>query len=421
MLPIQGSESLLGPYRALDLTDAKGLLCGKILGDLGADVIKIERPGGDPARNIGPFYHDIPDPEKSLFWFAHNTSKRGITLNIETPDGQEILKSLAKTADFVIESFHPGYMGKLGIGYPVLSATNPRVIMISITPFGQEGPRRDWKASDLIAMAAGGQMYTTGEIDRPPLRFTIEQSYPQAGAQAAMAAMIAHHYRELTGEGQHIDVSLQECVTATTWFTQHLWHLNSAIHMRAGSYVSRGAGAVKVKRRIIFPCKDGFVTWQVVPGPFGRRTRYMIEWMDSEGMATEDLKRVNWEEIGLDDLDQVQVDVWEKTCEKFFLTHTKSELLEGAVERGIMLLPVSTCEDIVECEQLKARKFWVEVNHDELGTTLEYPGAPFQTNEASCRISRRAPCVGEHNEEIYMGELGFGKQELAIFKQANII
>jgi crotonobetainyl-CoA:carnitine CoA-transferase CaiB-like acyl-CoA transferase len=130
------ANTLLAPYRALDLTDEKGLLCGKTLADMGADVIKVERPGGDPARRIGPFYHDEPDPEKSLYWFACNTNKRGITLNIETTDGQEIFKRLVKTADFVIESFDPGYMSSLGLGYPDLEKINPKIIMVSITPFG---------------------------------------------------------------------------------------------------------------------------------------------------------------------------------------------------------------------------------------------------------------------------------------------
>jgi len=142
---------MLSPYRVLDLTDEKGLLCGKLLGDLGADVIKVERPGGDPARNIGPFYHDETDPEKSLFWFAFNTSKRGIALDIETADGQEVFKRLVQSADSVIESFPPGYMDRLGLGYPALEKVNPGVIMVSITPFGQTGPYKDYKTCDIVA------------------------------------------------------------------------------------------------------------------------------------------------------------------------------------------------------------------------------------------------------------------------------
>ena len=132
----QKKESMLGPYRVLDLSDEKGLLCGKILGDLGADVLKVEKPSGDSARKLGPFYHDEPDPEKSLFWFALNTSKRGVTLDIDTADGREIFKKLVKKADFVIETFKPGYLESLGLGYKDLEKINPAVILVSITPFG---------------------------------------------------------------------------------------------------------------------------------------------------------------------------------------------------------------------------------------------------------------------------------------------
>ena len=162
------SAGMLDQYRILDLTDEKGLLCAKLLGDLGADVIKIERPGGDPARNVGPFYHDEPDPEKSLFWFAFNTSKRGIILDIETAEGQGAFKRLVASADFVIESFPPGYMDKLGLGYLALEKINPGIILVSITPFGQTGPYRDYKTSDIVAWAMGGQMYSWGDADRPP-------------------------------------------------------------------------------------------------------------------------------------------------------------------------------------------------------------------------------------------------------------
>ena len=153
MLEEVKGDAVLSPYRVLDMADQKGLLCGKILGDLGADVIKIEKPGGDKARNLGPFYHDDTDPEKSLFWLALNTSKKGITLDIEKPEGREIFKRLVKTADFVIETFSPGYMDNLGLGYSDLEKINPGVILISITPFGQTGPYKNWKTSDFLRIS----------------------------------------------------------------------------------------------------------------------------------------------------------------------------------------------------------------------------------------------------------------------------
>ena len=141
---------MLSCYRVLDLSNEKGFLCGRALGDFGADVIKIERPGGEPGRNIGPFYHDEVDPEKSLYWFAVNAGKRGITLDIETADGREILKELLKKADFLIESFRPGYMDSIGLGYDELSRLNSGLVMTSITPFGQTGPWADYQADDIV-------------------------------------------------------------------------------------------------------------------------------------------------------------------------------------------------------------------------------------------------------------------------------
>jgi benzylsuccinate CoA-transferase BbsE subunit len=208
------TESMLSPYRVLDLTDEKGLLCGKILGDMGADVIKIEKPGGDAARSIGPFYHDEPHSEKSLFWFSLNTSKRGITLNIETADGREIFKRLVQTADFVIESFAPGYLDKLGLGYMALDKIKPGIIMVSITPFGQTGPYRDYKTSDIVAWAMSGEMSGWGDIDRPPVRISNHsQSYLNAAADGAIGALVALYQRWAMGEGQHIDVSIQEALS----------------------------------------------------------------------------------------------------------------------------------------------------------------------------------------------------------------
>lgn len=256
--------SVLESFRVLDLTDERGFLCGRILADLGADVIKVEKPGGEKARNIGPFYQNIPHPERSLYWFAYNLNKRGITLDIETKDGQEIFRRLAKTSDFVIESFPVGYMDKLGLGYSALSKLNPRLIMTSITPFGQTGPYKDCKASDIVCMAMGGLMYITGTPERPPVRITFPQAYLQASAHAAAATMIAHYYRETAGEGQHVDVSIQQCVTWGLANAIPLWELNQIILRRVGSYLSgRWTGT---KQRLVWQCKDSYVLFVVMGG-----------------------------------------------------------------------------------------------------------------------------------------------------------
>ena len=412
----------LSPYRALDLTDEKGFLCGKLLGDLGVDVIKMEGPGGDPARNIGPFARDIPHPEKSLYWFAYNTSKRGITLNIETADGKEIFKRLVKTADFVIESFPPGHMDSLGLGYTALSQIHPSLIMTSITPFGQSGPWKDYKAPDLVAMSLGGLVLHTGDPDRSPVRIGAPQAYLQAGAQAAVGTMVAHCYRQLTGEGQHVDVSIQESVLWAAAPIQQFyeldprWELIKAIPVR-GSRTLRGAVVV----RSMWRCKDGYICWRMMTGPgIGLRIRRLVEWMDSESTAG-DMMNVNWEEVDLLKVSQEQVDHWEALWADFFEARTKAELYEGAVERGIILYPVNTIKEVVESPQLAARDFFVPLEHAELGTTVVYPGPPFKSSEAGPKLRCRAPLIGEHNQEIYLGELGLSKAQLAALKERGVI
>ena len=227
----------MAPYRVLDLTDERGLLAGKIFADLGADVIKIERPGGDPARSVGPFYKDVPDPQRSLFWFAYNTGKRSITLNIESSEGQELLKSLVKSADLLVESFPPGYMDKLGLGYQVLSELNHRLIMTSITPFGQTGPYASWKGPDIVPWAMGCYMWMTGEPGRAPLRISHPpQAYLHASAMAAVGSLMALRYRAMTGEGQHVDVSAQQCPVWMLTHTYAYWDLMKVNLGRQGGW-----------------------------------------------------------------------------------------------------------------------------------------------------------------------------------------
>ncbi len=184
-------ESPLEIYRVLDLSDENGQLAGRILADLGADTIVVEPPGGSPSRCLGPFFHDIPHPQKSLFWFSLNTNKRSITLDINKSRGQDILKRLVCSADFLIESYPPGYLDKLGLGYDVLRMINPRLVMVSITPFGQDGPWRNYNSGDLIEMALSGLVYLSGEPGKEPLRIPVPQACLHAGAWAAAASTMA--------------------------------------------------------------------------------------------------------------------------------------------------------------------------------------------------------------------------------------
>ncbi len=411
-----GNSRPLSPYRVLDLTNEKGFMCAKILGDLGADVIKVEPPGGDPSRKTPPYYHDDPNPEKSLYWWAYNSNKRGVTLNIESADGRELFKRLVAAADFLIESFHPGYLDGLGLGYPALSAIRPNLVMTSITPFGQNGPYKDYKDSDLVLVSLGGLVYITGEETRPPTAVAVPQSYISAGAQAATGAMIAHFQRITSGEGQHVDVSMHEAVVNTLLTVQLSWDM-ARVNEGRGDRISRGP----VRFQSVWPCKDGYVCWVywVAPG-WGEKNYPMVRWMEEEGMGGR-VSGVMFEALSSAEMNQDDVKPWEEDFGAFIKTKTKRELYQQALERGIFLLPVNDSRDILADDQLAYRKFWQKLDHPELGEAITYPGAYYKSTGGQWSLRRRAPLIGEHNDEVYLGELGLCRQETVSLAAAGVL
>jgi crotonobetainyl-CoA:carnitine CoA-transferase CaiB-like acyl-CoA transferase len=364
---------------------------------------------------MGPFYHDIPDKNKSLYFFANNTNKKSVTLNLETKDGQGIFKRAVKTADFVIESFAPGFLDKLGLNYSALNLIKPDIILVSITAFGQTGPYKDWKASDLVSTAMGGLSYITGSMDRPPVRVSIDQAHVLAGAHAALGAMIAHYYRQATGIGQHVDVSMQECCVPSALTVPQTWDLQRIIWPRAGACLPRSGKKV----RCFWPCEDGYITWRLFGGGLGVKTRALVDWMKSEGEAGE-LDDVNWQQMDYLTADPIQFDRWQNLFGNFFKKRTKEELCKQALARGIVLFAASTPKDLLTDSQLQDRDYWIEVEHPELRDTIIYPGALYKSTEISWGTSR-APLIGEHNNEIYEKELGFSRQILIALKQAGVI
>ncbi|MFQ5826691.1 MAG: CaiB/BaiF CoA transferase family protein, partial [Dehalococcoidia bacterium] len=372
-----------------------GHLCGKVLGDLGADVIKIEPLGGDPSRNIGPFYRDIPHPERSLPWFAFNTSKRSLVLDLETRRGKEIFQQLVTKSDFIIESFPPGHMDALGLGYEALIRINPGIIIVSITPFGQTGPYRDFKASDLVLMAMGGQMYGAGDADRPPVRLSLPQAYLFGGIHAALGGMIALYYRQRTGQGQWVDVSIREGVLRALSLEIAFWEFNRELCPRMGPLRARG----KLMQREVWACRDGEVTIRVQGGAFRSGMQPLSQWMRGEGWGGK-FPSVDWGSVDILDTFSEETVSWQDEIAPFFLTRTKAELYERALRSRIPLLPCYTPREIREDRQLASRGFWVEVNHPEMGASIAYPGAPYKLALTPWRISRRPPLIGEHTREI---------------------
>ena len=420
----QMKKSLMSGYRALDLTNEKGFLCGRILGGLGVDVIKIEKPAGDPARNIGPFYKDIPDPEKSLYWFFCNACKRGITLDIETVDGQQIFERLVKTADFVIESYAPGYMESLGLGYSALSQINPRIILTSITPFGQTGPYKDFKPSELTTWAMGGMMFMTGNPDRPPVQVSHPQAYYFGGLHGAVGSMVAHYYRELTGDGQHVDVSIQQGCVLTLMYAAEYWDLLKINLGRMSGFwfTPRPEPYGPLRAEMFFRCKDGWVMPIITGAQAGlvKSSQELTKVAVETGVADE-LEGLDWTKFDTSTISQEERSRIDEAFGRFFLTKTKEELMQLAVEKAIVMGPINDVKDLWESRHLSAKGFWKKVEHPELGETIAYPGPPVEISEAPWMVTPRAPLIGEHNGDIYEKELGFPKEQLTMLKARGII
>ena len=384
----------LSRYRVIDLTDQKGALCGRILGDLGADVIKVEPPDGDPARSVGPFYHDTGDSDDSLSFWAYNTNKRSVVLDLDRDGDRDRLRQLAEGADFVIESSPPGHLDGLGLGYTDLSRGHESLVMTSITPFGSSGPYRDYVDGDIVSLAAGGLLYLCGTPERRPVTIGVPQSYNQAGAQAAVGTLIAHEYRGRTGVGQHVDVSIQESVTNALDWVQQYYDIRNVICKRGTT------PGLKIHRNWIWRCKDGYVSWVWWVGAgWGRKNVPLVEWMAEEGVSPH-LRDVPWEEMSLYKVSQDQVDEWESAFSVFFARHTVSELVAGSLERRLLLYPVNSPQGVVENRQLIHRAFFIDLTPSGKDASIKYPRPPIQSSEPLAAVTRPAPRVGEHSSQV---------------------
>lgn len=408
------SPAALDGIKIIDLTDIKGAYCAKLLADLGADVIRVEPPGGDSLRRLGPFYKDESHHEKSLLHFFLNTNKRGITLDFKTPDGKEIFQCLASQAHIIVETYQPGYMESICLGYDALANKNPGLVFTSITPFGQDGPYREFKDSDMICWATGGLMYLGGFPDRPPVQGYEYMAYKTGSLHAAVATLMAFYHQEMTGEGQYIDVSIQECVAQAMENASQYWDLEKVIRKRVGlEQIEAGAG--------IYPCKDGFVYMLVAMRGALMRWDELVDWLIEEKTpGAEKLKHEKYKDAKWRQSQKAQ-DEFNQVFTSFSKRYRKLDLYEAAQARCISLSPVSTVADLFENPQLKAREFFLEVEHPELGSNIRYPGGPYRLSMTPWAIRRKAPMVGEHNLEIFNGELGITPNELSALAAARVI
>jgi crotonobetainyl-CoA:carnitine CoA-transferase CaiB-like acyl-CoA transferase len=408
----------LSGLRVLELADEKGQWCGKLMADLGAEVIKIEPPGGEASRAVGPFLDDLPHRDRSLSFWHYNTSKRGATLNLETEDGRDLFKRLAASADVILETFDAGYMASLGLSYETLSKSNPRLIMCSLTRFGQTGPWRDYLTSDLLHLAAGGQMGCSGydPIDDPeqiPIAPGGGNAWHTGSHYAYMAITAALMHRTNSGRGQYIDASVHDACALTTEM-----HVNTYIYQ--GDVVLRQTGrhaSVVPTELSQLKCKDGKYVNAAASRVTFREFPTLVEWMDSHGLAgdlTDD--RYKDSAVFADSGDHIN-----DVVANFAANLSRDEIAHGGQEQGFNWGAVRTPDELIDEGHLNDRGFWVDVPHPELGKTFKYPGPAGIYNGSPWRISRRAPLIGEHNEEIFCGELALQKTELAYLAEAGVI
>ena len=401
----------------LDLTDQKGWMCGKVLSEAGADLIKIEPPGGDPGRNSGPFFNNIPNPENSLPWFAFNSNKKGITLNIQTNRGRDILSKLIRHADIVIESSPPGYMESCGLNFLQMRQINPAIVLTSISPFGQTGPYKDYKSCDLIAMAMGGFAYVCGDTDRSPVRISADQAYAIAGVHAAAGSLMAHRFQRKNGEGSWVDISIQECIVRALYVELAYWDASGEVPVRTGPRRRRMSSYL----RDLWPCKDGHLGFRILGGRLGAGTlRALTDWMESESMAGI-LKDYDFENLDMSKITPSELEEWENVICRFFANHTRDEIYQKAVAERMFICPSYTVKDIFEYEQLNQRDFWMDLDYPHLNTSIKQPKGFLKSNANHPGIQRCAPTIGQHNEEILGDLLGFSPDELNLLKSQGVI
>lgn len=420
-VPLEHPAGPLAGYRVLDFADEKGQLCARILGELGADVIKVEPPrDGDPTRQNGPFFKGEAGPNTSIYWWTMNAGKRSITLQPRLEAGREILRRLIAVSDIIIETNMPGEAASLGLDYASVSAANPSAILVSITNFGQTGPYARWHATDIVGQAMGGLMYLNGDDEHGPVRVTAPQAYAQANFQAAVGAMIALYARGVNnGAGQHVDVSMQEAVANAMDNTQQIWDIRRINASGPGVY--RNNNGVR-GARYLFETADGWLVALQVGGLIGAGANAIIDWL-AETREARGLDSPEWRArlTSLQPLPPEDTKYVEDTLAAFVRTRRKEELVAEAQRRGAGWAPVFSPREIVESKQLAAREYWIRVHHEDLGESFIYPGAPFKLAGTPWRQRGRAPHIGEHNAAVYGGLLGIDAAELRRLKLKMVV
>jgi len=394
---LEKADMVAGPY------------CTKLLAGLGAEVIKIEAVGtGDKARTAPPFLDGVPHPERSGLFAYLNTDKLSITLNLKTETGRHILERLIQETDIFVAAHQSGTMEELGIEYRRLSQINPRLIMTSITPFGMTGPYKDYKGSDLIANSTGGLAIITPlnaeDPEKPPLKPGGHFADFFIGVIAAGASLAAVAQRRLSGTGQHIDLSQQEAIAYII-----LWPI---MYYNAERHIVRRTDAPRMAPRHLIPCKDGHVWIQIIQ-PGEAEWQRFCQWASDADWATNELFKV--------EVSRAQYwDALKPLLSDWAMSRTKEDFVKASHDYHLTFEPLNPIEEVVNHRHLAARDFFVEIEHPEIGK-VKYPGPPYKLSQTPWQVTRAAPRLGEHNEEIYVKRLGFSHQELVQMRAGGVI
>ena len=402
-------DQALSDIKVLDFTHyIAGPYCAKLLADYGADILKIERPDvGDGARRLGPFPGDVPHPEKSGLFLHLNTNKRGVTLNLKTEAARNIVRELVKDVDVVVESFRPGTMARHGLDYDSLRAINPNLVITSISNFGQTGPYRDYRASEIIFYGMGGEMYSTGLEDREPIKLGGTVGLFQAGATAAVATIGALFAVGDKGTGQQVDVSILE--TQVGSIDRRMSMLIA--YQYSGEISHRpplgGSPGYPIG---VYPCEDGYI--QVWGGQeyFPRTVRMLGE--------PDVLKDPRWY------TPEAQRDPYlQAEFEEYFLAwtldHSKADVWRLAQQSRVLSGPLNTMEEVANDPHFTEHDAFADIEHPVAGR-LKYPGRPFIMNESPWQVRRPAPLLGQHNQEV-LSQLGYSQDDIVQLRQQNVI
>jgi benzylsuccinate CoA-transferase BbsE subunit len=378
---------ILDNYRVLDLTDEKGLLCGKILADMGAEVICLRYPIAGASQGY------------------QHTGKHCLSLNLESAAGQGLFRRIIKSTDILVESFRPGYMDSLGLAYSELQKLNPGLIMASLTHFGQTGPWRDFASSDLVDNALGGTLSVCGEPHKPPLKPYGAQAYSTACLFAANSILLALWQRHISGKGQYIDIAIHECLAATLDHVLVRYFYEGALATRTGNlYWNRAFG--------IFPCQDGQILLSIT-----HQWETLVEWLASEGMA-DDLSENRW----LDEaIRQKYLDHIIAVLEKWTRLHKVDELLESGQQMHFPWARVASIADVIDNPQHNARQFFIEKVDPESGKHFKLPGVPVKMSRSPWMAHTETPPPGEYNNKIYREELGLDDARMAELEREGVI